>query len=245
MKFAIQLAGQIRGWKGEVGKNTDVNVELHWKVLKSKLKQNGVDVDMHICSWDDDYTKNLDLSYFETANLIPLNNHLLQDKKDKLRRNKNAQRMMPISYQNYYGGRFRRLYQKENNIKYDVILLSRPDIIFKSVEQVVNYFTESKKGKTQLDRIKSEYSTIHIPYGTSNCIARKKTGIWISEDYYQIGNEHSINLFCNGFLHTYLQTSQSFLSTSHNYPAITCMKTQLKIKGMHSSKLKTILWRNK
>jgi len=49
----------------------------------------------------------------------------------------------------------------------------------------------------------------------------------VCSDLLVMGTEESINLFCNGFLHCYLQESQSFYAGHHNLPGYICMKTNL------------------
>ena len=49
----------------------------------------------------------------------------------------------------------------------------------------------------------------------------------VCSDLLVMGTEESINLFCNGFLHCYLQKSQSFYAGHHNLPGYICMKTNL------------------
>ena len=249
MKIAIQLAGQIRMWD---------KAYSEWEIVKSKLESHGIDVDIHICSWKDEYTETLGLKtyqyshMFTTINLIPIKQELFVRtskgmKNFEKNRGYSPHGMMPISYQYYYGGRFRRLYQRENNVKYDVIILSRPDVYFKSIGETINNLVNIKGVMPNyyktLKAISTQNSTIYIPQGSINSIYKDNhsdQNDWLSNDLFAMGNEHSINQYCNGYLHCFLQTSHSFVATNHSYPAITCHKCNLRIKTLHFG---TQLWR--
>ena len=225
MKIALQLSGQIRFWEQSCE---------YWVELKSKLEESGFDVDIHICGWKDSYTESFDFSSFTTHNLIPINKDLLTDrgveksgKKTIMRRNQDPIMLMPLSYQQYWGSRYRRLYQKENNIQYDFVIITRPDLLFEC--DIVNILQEKKQ------EIIESKCTIFIPFGVTNSVGRKPIHpSRLCNDFMCLGTEESVNLYCNGFLHSYLQDSKSFMSTNHTYPAMTCMKTNLLTKSINT-----------
>ncbi len=238
MKIAFQLTGQIRFWE---------YCSQHWNKFKSDLEKNGFDVDMHICSWKDNYTEKIKFDFFTTDNLIPINYDLLKDNTltDKHRSSNQPGRrgqhgidLFPISYIQYWGGRYRRLYQKENNIEYDFIILSRPDFCF-DVSSAGILSSEEKSFsnyKNLKEEISKSHCTIFIPHGVRNSIGFKPNmASRFSSDLWCVGTEESINLYCNGFLHSYLQESKSFKSSAHTYPAMTCMKTNLHTQPIHMS----------
>tara|TARA_Y100000004_G_scaffold137076_1_gene155334 strand:- start:699 stop:1475 length:777 start_codon:yes stop_codon:yes gene_type:complete len=249
MKIAIQLAGQIRMWD---------NAYSEWETIKSKLESNNIDVDIHICTWKDEYTETLGLKtyqyshMFTTINLIPIKQELFSEigketKDFEKNRGYSPHGMMPVSYQYYYGGRFRRLYQRENNIQYDVIILSRPDVYFKDIDKTIEYLVNQNgvtpNYYTTLEAINSQNSTIYIPQGEINSVHKNNHSTqldWMSDDLFVMGNEHSINQYCNGYLHCFLQNSHSFVATNHTYPVITCHKSNLRIKELN---LGPNLWR--
>ena len=68
-KIAIQLSGQIRYWHKSYN---------DWVEFKSSLQERGFDVDLHICGWEDEYTKELEYDIFTTSNLIPINKDILR-----------------------------------------------------------------------------------------------------------------------------------------------------------------------
>ena len=215
MKIALQLSGQIRFWEQSCE---------YWIELKSKLEESGFDVDIHICGWKDSYTESLDFSSFTTHNLIPINMDLVcigkerDRKKTIMRRSQNPIMLMPLSYQQYWGSRYRRLYQKENNVQYDFIMVTRPDLSFKC--DIVKILQEKRQ------EIIESKCTIFIPFGVINSVGRKPVHpSRLCNDYMCLGTEESVNLYCNGFLYSYLQDSKSFMSTNHTYPAMTCIKT--------------------
>tara|TARA_B100000287_G_C20423806_1_gene698631 strand:+ start:115 stop:801 length:687 start_codon:yes stop_codon:yes gene_type:complete len=213
MKIAIQLSGQLRVWQESY---------LHWKKIQEYFSSNNIDVDIHLCTWKEDYTKKINFDNLTTSNLIKLENNILtkvnEDDKYKMRRGIKPINLLPLSYQQYWGSRFRRLYQKENNIEYDFIILSRPDCIIRNFEHIFDL----------KDFIAESFSTIFIPHGVRNSVGFKPNlPSRFCNDYLCIGTEDSINLFSNGFLYSYIQSSQSFISTNHTYPAMTCMKTNL------------------
>ena len=123
-KIAIQLSGQIRYWHKSYN---------DWVGFKASLEKEGFDVDLHICGWEDEYTKELEYDIFTTSNLIPINKDIVIEN-SKLdgnwSRNQQPISLLPYSYLQYWGGRFRRLYQKQNNIDYDFIILTRPDVYY-------------------------------------------------------------------------------------------------------------------
>ena len=109
---------------------------------------------------------------FTTINLIPIKQELFskigKETKDfEKNRGYSPHGMIPVSYQYYYGGRFRRLYQRENNIQYDVIILSRPDVYFKDIDKTIEYLVNQNgvvpNYYTTLEAINSQNSTIYIP----------------------------------------------------------------------------------
>ena len=109
-KIAIQLSGQIRYWHKSYN---------DWVEFKSSLQERGFDVDLHICGWEDEYTKELEYDIFTTSNLIPINKDIVKEnsKSDgNWSRNQQPLSLLPYSYLQYWGGRFRRLYQKQNNV---------------------------------------------------------------------------------------------------------------------------------
>ena len=70
--------------------------------------------------------------------------------------------LMPLSYQQYWGSRYRRLYQKENNIQYDFVIITRPDLLFEC--DIVNILQEKKQ------EIIESKCTIFIPFGVTNSV---------------------------------------------------------------------------
>ena len=112
-KIAIQLSGQIRYWDKSYN---------DWFELKSSLKKEGFDVDLHICGWEDEYTRKLNYDIFTTSNLIPINKDIIiENSKENGNWSRKQQpiSLLPYSYLQYWGGRYRRLYQKENNYEQD------------------------------------------------------------------------------------------------------------------------------
>jgi hypothetical protein len=222
MKIAIQLSGQLRFWQESY---------LHWKKIQKHFSSNNIDVDIHLCTWKDDYTKKINFDNLTTTNLIKLENSILtnsneDDKKNKLRRGHIPLDLLPLSYQQYWGSRFRRLYQRKNNIEYDFIILSRPDCLIQNFKRIFDL----------KDFIAESFSTIFIPHGVRNSVGFKPYHpSRLCNDFLCIGTEDSINLYCNGFLYSYIQSSQSFKSTNHTYPAMTSMKTNLHTQDINLS----------
>ena len=231
-EHTLQLSGQIRLWEQSCE---------YWIELKSKLEESGFDVDIHICGWKDSYTESFDFSSFTTHNLIPINMDLVcigeetDRKKTIMRRSQDPIMLMPLSYQQYWGSRYRRLYQKENNVQYDFVIITRPDLLFEC--DIVNILQEKKQ------EIIESKCTIFIPFGVTNSVGRKPVHpSRLCNDYMCLGTEESVNLYCNGFLYSYLQDSKSFMSTNHTYPAMTCMKTNLLTKTIDTPmKLRRII----
>jgi hypothetical protein len=137
--------------------------------------------------------------------------------------------MIPFSYLQYWGSRYRRLYQKQNKIEYDFIILARPDIHYDGDISFAELFSKDWEGPNPRLNFKNSHFTIFMPQGILNAVdGHTRT----SNDLIFLGTEESINLFCNGLLHCYLQTSKSFNSTHHTLPAMVCMKTNLHDKSM-------------
>jgi hypothetical protein len=141
--------------------------------------------------------------------------------------------LMPLSYQQYWGSRYRRLYQKENNVQYDFVMVARPDLWFKC--DIVEFLQKKKQ------EIIESKCTIFIPHGVTNSVGYKPHHpSRLCNDFMCLGTEESVNLYCNGFLYSYLQDSKSFISTNHTYPAMTCMKTNLLTRSINTQMR---LWR--
>ena len=215
-KIAIQLSGQIRYWHKSYN---------DWVGFKASLEKEGFDVDLHICGWEDEYTKELEYDIFTTSNLIPINKDIVIEN-SKLdgnwSRNQQPISLLPYSYLQYWGGRFRRLYQKQNNIDYDFIILTRPDVYYNR-----NGLKQTKQLSLNWEKFSQSIFTIFTD-GTSNRLGGETSSYArVCSDLLAMGTEESINLFCNGFLHCYLQTSQSFYAGHHTLPGLICMKTNL------------------
>jgi len=239
-KIAIQLAGQVRDWEKSY---------YDWVDFKSNLEKKDFDIDFHICTWEDEYTKECNFDFIETVNLVPINTEMIafdvktsagtnEEKMKPVRRDQTPYGMIPFSYLQYWGSRYRRLYQKQNKIEYDFIILARPDIYYEGVEGFAELFSEdweapdpepTSPGKN----FKNSHFTIFMPQGINNVVDGHTR---ISNDLLFMGTEESINLFSNGFLHCYLQTSKSFNSTNHTLPAMVCMKTNLHDRNVLSYK---------
>ena len=215
-KIAIQLSGQIRYWHKSYN---------DWVEFKSSLQERGFDVDLHICGWEDEYTKELEYYIFTTSNLIPINKDIVKEnsKSDgNWSRNQQPLSLLPYSYLQYWGGRFRRLYQKQNNVDYDFIILTRPDVY--NLRQGRG---EAKQLSLSWEEFSKSFFTIFTD-GIENRLGGETKSITrVCSDLLVMGTEESINLFCNGFLHCYLQESQSFYAGHHNLPGYICMKTNL------------------
>jgi hypothetical protein len=231
-KIAIQLAGQVRDWE---------NSYYDWEDFKSNLEKKDFDIDFHICTWEDEYTKECNFDFIETVNLVPINTEMIsfnvkptvgtkEYKMNPIRRDQTPLGMIPFSYLQYWGSRYRRLYQKQNKIEYDFIILARPDIYYHNAEDFAKLFSEDWETTNPRLNFKNSHFTIFMPQGILNSVDRHMPRV--SNDLLFMGTEESINLFSNGFLHCYLQTSKSFISTHHTLPAMVCMKTNLHDRSM-------------
>ncbi len=233
-KIAIQLVGQVRSWEKSY---------YDWVDFKSNLEKKDFDIDFHICTWEDEYTKECNFDFIETVNLVPIDTEMIafdvktsagtnEEKMKLVRRNQTPFGMIPFSYLQYWGSRYRRLYQKQNKIEYDFIILVRPDVYIPvgDVEDTTfaELFSEDWEAPSPRLNFKNSHFTIFIPQGIFNIVDGYTR---FSEDLLFMGTEESINLFSNGFLHCYLQTSKSFNSTHHTLPAMVCMKTNLHDKN--------------
>ena len=215
-KIAIQLSGQIRYWDKSY---------YDWVGFKASLETEGFDVDLHICGWEDEYTKELDYGIFETSNLIPINKDIVKENSDgegNWSRKQQPLSLLPYSYLQYWGSRYRRLYQKQNNVDYDFIILTRPDVYCSR-----NGLNEAKQLSLIWEKFSQSVFTIFTDGVKNHLGGETKSYTRYSNDLLFMGTEESINLFCNGFLHCYLQTSQSFYAGHHTLPGLICMKTHL------------------
>lgn len=223
-KIAIQLSGQIRYWDKSYN---------DWFELKSSLKKEGFDVDLHICGWEDEYTRKLNYDIFTTSNLIPINKDIIiENSKENGNWSRKQQpiSLLPYSYLQYWGGRYRRLYQKENNVQYDFIILTRPDVYY-----VKNGMGQAKQLSSSWEEFSQSIFTIFTD-GIENRLGGENKSITrVCSDLLVMGSEESINLFCNGFLHCYLQESQSFYAGHHTLPGYICMKTNLHSRRYHKT----------
>ena len=136
MKIAFLIAGQARKWE---------HAFSYFKSLQQVNQQSGLDVDFFLSIWDKEGTKRKDYSgsksitvregFFKKVSVDPIITSFPSSSFYMANRWKRAIEL-------------RQEYEKENNISYDLVILTRPDIIILNYDQLIErcLFLNSEKG---------------------------------------------------------------------------------------------------
>ncbi|OOX96096.1 hypothetical protein BOQ03_05445 [Campylobacter coli] len=143
-KLAIQLFGHMRTYEKTYKKFKeniiDVNVQNNWEI------------DLFIHTWDKFNSSSK--SWHKDLNLFSNNDYLKESDKNKIRKLYNPKILSIESLkEGEYGGllskragnKIREEYEKQNNIKYNYILYTRPDILFLNPLRLDRYLEEYNK----------------------------------------------------------------------------------------------------
>ncbi|EDO7798042.1 galactosyltransferase [Campylobacter coli] len=143
-KLAIQLFGHMRTYEQtyEKFKENIINVNL----------QDGWEIDLFIHTWDKFNSSSK--SWHKDLNLFSNNDYLKESDKNKIRKLYNPKILSIESLkEGEHGGllskragnKIREEYEKQNNIKYNYILYTRPDILFLNPLRLDRYLEEYNK----------------------------------------------------------------------------------------------------
>ena len=221
-KIALQLSGQLRNW------NTSVK---YWNNLISILEN----VDVYTCFWNEDYARQQDIS---KINNLVLNNLIEPPRHHGYSEwSKEYQHQWPYEFRKYQlypqnylifkGGYHRRLYQLNNNIDYDAIIVSRPDFNLQECKiRERSLFTDTSKFIS--DVVANKYSA--FLQGVRNLVGESGYHKF-SNDYFFIGTEESMNLLTTNILSNYIDKG-SFHIGEHNAHILACTSTGLLIKEL-------------
>lgn len=205
MKIAVQYWGEIRYF--DVFTQTINEYRLD-------ASRNDYSVDFHITSWDNDYTRSLDFSVFDSFHLIESPQDgiasLLPKKGNKENREGKSRGFFNPSYSMFRGAYNRFVYQKEHNIEYDWILLIRPDFYISSR----NFFLAIKEIRER--KKQNLLSDFEIIYKLCKKTLDSKWSSFKGTDEFWFGTQEAIDLFCKNFHLCFLNDDGSFLSTYHN-----------------------------
>ncbi|EHB9887950.1 hypothetical protein JZB77_001864, partial [Campylobacter coli] len=143
-KLAIQLFGHMRTYEKTYKKFKeniiDVNVQNNWEI------------DLFIHTWDKFNSSSK--SWHKDLNLFSNNDYLKESDKNKIRKLYNPKILSIESLkEGEHGGllskragnKIREEYEKQNNIKYNYILYTRPDILFLNPLRLDRYLEEYNK----------------------------------------------------------------------------------------------------
>ena len=207
MKIAIQYFGELRFF--------DIFSQLLEEYREEAIK-NDYSVDFHMTTWDNDYTRNLDLSIFDSYHLIESPQDgilsLLPKKQSKENREGRSRGFFNPSYSMFRGAYNRFKYQKENDIHYDWIILIRPDFIFTT--KYFNSFVKEMKRKKKID----DSCDFRIIYHSVKKSLVSKWSSFNGQDAFWVGTQEAIDLFCKNFHLCFLNDDGSFIATYHNLP---------------------------
>lgn len=225
-KIAFQISGELRNW--ETGSKL-------FKRIKEFLEEGEeISVDFYLHAWENEYSLEVEKAgLFDFLNDYSLSNipdegvAEYKPKKDTYSNYVHALGLFPWSFSMYQASKIRRNYQSKNNIKYDYIVICRPDSYFYS--HMVNRF---KKELTfnrppadefffTLFRI-NIYKNMTNPYG------------WVGfrgDDSSLVGTEEAINLYSTNFHMFYIEKNHSIIPMYHNLPGLTAMKYNMHVTG--------------
>ena len=213
MRIAIQCFGEVRHFDIF----TQVLQEYRAAAKDSPTKYD-FSIDFHITTWDNDYTRNLDFSIFDSFNLIKSPQEGLRSMSPKKGNKQNIEGassgFFNASYSMFVGAYNRFEYQKKNNIHYDWILLQRPDFYLHSLKLIdlVRGLYDEK-----YDLVKGG-NDFHIIYSSINKSLESKWSSFLGQDHFWIGKQEAIDLFCKNFHLCYLNDDGSFFPSYHNLP---------------------------
>tara|TARA_Y100000310_G_C20647884_1_gene797670 strand:+ start:48 stop:968 length:921 start_codon:yes stop_codon:yes gene_type:complete len=227
-KLAIQLSGQLRNWN--VMKKITIPI---FQAIISFGKKYGIDIHLHGTFWDDsdvgkqqkefwgevDYTsKNTDFNIFKTINFIPLEKELFNTGKPLEHQRKDTYKGVnspiaawPWSWCMYRASMYRRLWQIENEVRYSVVLVTRPDIFFQknTLKDIFNFVFGDYQKEKKFNMENYEF-TIFTGQITHNMTISNFNFSRISDDTIVFGNEESVNLYCTNLLPLYIDNNLSF-----------------------------------
>ena len=207
MKIAIQYFGETRFF--------DIFSQLIDEYREDSVNH-FYSVDFHITTWDNDYTRSLDFSNFDSFNLIESPQDgiksLLPKKQSKENREGSSRGFFNPSYSMFVGAYNRFEYQKKNNIHYDWILLVRPDFMLTTYDfsNLVKRFRNQKKH--------GNLSDFQIIYHSCYKTLESKWSSFNGQDAFWIGTQEAIDLFCKNFHLCFLNDDGGFFPTYHNLP---------------------------
>ncbi len=212
MKIAIQYFGETRYF------------DIFSKILdeyRCDAETYAYSVDFHITTWDNDYTRGLDFSNFDSYHLIESPQDgiksLMPKKQDKENREGASRGFFNPSYSMFRGAYNRFQYQKKNDIHYDWIILMRPDFIF-TTKFFGHFVREMRKRKKEDFRPGVTPNDFHIIYHSSSKNLEAKWSSFDGQDAFWVGTQEAIDLFCKNFHLCFLNDDGSFISTYHNLP---------------------------
>ena len=188
MKIAIQFFAQLRYWE----KQSSV-----FDLIEA-FEECGSTVDVYGTFWKDDYSVEMmeqnKFDYFKDVHLIDMPDDYLVD----LWRSKYCL----LKSRNY-----RLKYQIENNIKYDFVILARPDTIFFNIskENIENFFKQHK----EINYIYHLWFHSPVRYSLDACIPYR------DDDQAILATEDAANIFSLGFNYIQLSQDSHFIPRYH------------------------------
>lgn len=211
MKIAIQYFGETR----------------HFNIFSQLLdeyrceaKTYSYSVDFHITTWDNDYTRGLDFSDFDSYHLVESPQDgirsLMPKKRNKENREGASRGFFNPSYSMFRGAYNRFQYQKKNNIHYDWIILMRPDFMF-TTKFFSRFVREMRKRKKSVQHGMAP-NDFHIIYYANSKNLDSKWSSFDGQDAFWVGTQEAIDLFCKNFHLCFLNDDGSFFPTYHNLP---------------------------
>lgn len=240
-KIAFQISGELRNW--------ETSSKLFKRIKEYLEEENQISVDFYLHSWKNSYSLNLEkLGLFDFLNDYSLS--IIPDagvveykpKKDNYTNYVHGMGLYPWSFSMYQASKIRRNYQSKNNIKYDYIVICRPDAYF--FHKIVCDF------KTELLSNQFDKEPFFFTLFRFNIFKNMKNPYnWLGyrgDDSSIIGTEEAINLYSTNFHMFYIQKNHSLVPMYHNVPGLTIMKYSMHVTGgIHGFNMKcTILRQN-
>jgi len=241
-RVAIQISGELRNF------NT---ASMLYKKVKELFNQEGVELDFFLHCWDNEYSREIEQKgLFDFINdysmdvIDPKFIYKSEAKKYSYVENSDpraytfATGLQGWSYSMYKSSRLRRLYQKDNNITYDYILICRPDSYFR--ENVLRQLIMS---------IKEEKEEYFMALFRRNIMKEVKgEQRWLGykgDDSVMFGTQEAINLYSTNFHLHFINPPINSVPQGHNIPGLTAMKYRLDIIGSnHNFNISGELLRN-
>ena len=228
VKVAFQYYGELRYWD---------KIKTNISNYKKYIKNLDFTIDFYLCTWENEHTKkilsNREFEIFKDVKLIksPSRGKKIGKPKKGSTENREGESVgiYNASYSMFYASYFRQKYQSKNNIKYDWVLSSRPDMLINKEKFYI--FNDQIINKQALwiheGEIPNDYTLFYSDFKRQ--LNSKFIGYLNQNDNYMLGTEESINLYCRNF-HLNFLFQNNYIPTYHSYVGHTIINYNLVVR---------------